>query len=303
MLALLAHPACRLHTNGPGHLESPRRLEAVESRLERDLVARGLARWLEAPAVSDEDLLRVHTSAYLARLERLDRAGGGALDHDTAMGPHSMQAARRAAGAAVLAAERAMRGEGPSLCAIRPPGHHATPSQAMGFCLLNNAALAARTALDRLGAERVLIVDWDVHHGNGTADAFRREPRVRFVSIHQWPWYPGTGDHRDVGVGNLFHVPRPPGLPAATYTGDLLEAVDRALVGFAPSLIVFSAGFDTLRGDPLGGFTWEPEDYAALTLAIRDRAPAAAAMSVLEGGYDPPRLAEAAALHAAALAA
>ena len=303
MLTLLTHPACRLHANGPGHPESPQRLEAIEARLEQDLVARGVARWLEAPVVTDEDLLRVHTAAHLARLERVHHAGGGALDSDTAMGAHSLEAARRAAGAAVFAAERAMRGEGPSFCATRPPGHHATPSQAMGFCLFNNAAVATRTALERCGAERVLIVDWDVHHGNGTADAFRREPRVRYVSIHQWPWYPGTGDARDVGAGNLFHVPRRPGLPAATYTADLLAAVDRAVAGFAPSLVVFSAGFDGLRDDPLGGFTWEPDDYAALTLAVRERTPQAAVVSVLEGGYDPPRLAAAAARHAAALAA
>jgi acetoin utilization deacetylase AcuC-like enzyme len=173
----------------------------------------------------------------------------------------------------------------------------------MGFCLLSNAAIAARAALDRLGAERVLVVDWDVHHGNGTADAVRSERRIRYVSIHLWPWYPGTGAAEDIGAGNLFHVPRPAGLPRASYTADLLAAVDRALVGFTPSLLIVSAGFDGLRGDPLGGFTWEPEDYAALTLALRERMPAAGIVSVLEGGYDPPRVAEAAALHAGALAA
>ncbi len=127
-----------------------------------------------------------------------------------------------------------MAGGGPAFCPVRPPGHHATPARAMGFCLLNNVAIAARVALDRLGAERVLIVDWDVHHGNGTADAFRTEPRVRYVSLHQWPFYPGTGAEDDVGVGNLFHVPRPPGLPRERYVADLLAAVDRAVAGFAP---------------------------------------------------------------------
>ncbi len=208
----------------------------------------------------------------------------------------------RAAGAAVHAAELALAGSGPAFCPVRPPGHHATPARAMGFCLLNNAAIAARTALERLGAERVLIVDWDVHHGNGTADAFRAEPRVRYVSLHQWPWYPGTGLADDVGAGNLFHVPRGPGLPREQYVADLLAAVDRAVTGFAPSLIVFSAGFDALAGDPLGGFTLEPDDFHRLTGAIRARAPAAAVVSVLEGGYDPPRLAEAACRHVEALA-
>jgi len=303
MLALLRHAACALHTNGRGHPERPERLAAVEARLELDLVARGKAVWLEAPAVADSDLLLVHSPAHLERLTRIDQDGGGALDLDTTMGPESMEAARRAAGAAVHAVERALRAEGPAFCAVRPPGHHATPSRAMGFCLLNSVAVAAHAALCRLGADRVLIVDWDVHHGNGTADAVREEPRIRFVSIHQWPWYPGTGAAEDVGVGNLFNVPRPPGLPRARYSADLLAAVERALEGFAPSLVIVSAGFDGLRGDPLGGFTWEPEDFTALTLGLRERAPDAALVSVLEGGYDPPRLAEAAALHAAALAA
>jgi len=302
VLALIRHPACRRHDNGPGHPESPARLEAVEARLEHDLVARGLAEWLEAPVAADEDLLRVHTAAHLDLLRRTDRAGGGVLDADTAMGPGSLEAAWRAAGAAVLAAELALGGAGPAFCAVRPPGHHATPDRAMGFCLLNNAAVAARTALHRLGAERVLIVDWDVHHGNGTADAFRNEPRVRYVSIHQAPYYPGTGGCDDIGAGNLFHVPCPPSLPPSAYTKALLGAVDRALTGFAPSLVVFSAGFDALRGDPLAGFTWEPEDYARLTRSVLERAGGPAALSVLEGGYDPVRVGEAAARHAAALA-
>jgi acetoin utilization deacetylase AcuC-like enzyme len=172
----------------------------------------------------------------------------------------------------------------------------------MGFCLLNNAAIAARAALARLGAQRVLVVDWDVHHGNGTADAFRAEPLVRYVSLHRWPWYPGTGAEDDVGAGNLFHVARGPGLPRATYVADLLAAVDRAVTGFAPSLVIFSAGFDALAGDPLGGFTLEPDDFHQLTGAIRDRAPGAGLVSVLEGGYDPRRLADAAVRHVEALA-
>jgi acetoin utilization deacetylase AcuC-like enzyme len=302
VLALFAHPACRRHDNGPLHPESARRLEAVTGRLEA-LVASGRAAWCEAPLAVREDVLRVHSAAYLARLERLDAAGGGRLDPDTGMGPGSLEAALRAAGAAVAAAERAMSGAGPSFCATRPPGHHATPSRGMGFCLLNNAAVAARAALERLGASSVLIVDWDVHHGNGTADAFREEPRVRYVSIHQWPWYPGTGLADDVGCGNLFHVPRPPGLEPETYVGDLLEAVDRAVQGWAPSLVVFSAGFDALLGDPLGGFTLEPAHYAELTRAVGERCSGASRLSVLEGGYDPPRLAEAALAHAQALAA
>ncbi len=302
MLGLVTHQACLLHDNGAGHPESPARLAAVCARLETDLVGPGLATWLDAPLATDQDLRRAHGAAYLARLAALDAAGGGVLDPDTAMGPHSLEAARRAAGAAVCAAERSLGGGGPAFAVVRPPGHHATPARGMGFCLLGNAAIAALAALARLGAERVLIVDWDVHHGNGTADAVRGEPRVRYVSLHQWPYYPGTGLADDVGCGNLFHVPRPPGLPPAAYLRDLLAAVDRAVAGFPPSLVIHSAGFDALRGDPLGGFTLEPEDYAHLTREIGMRSPGAAVMSVLEGGYDPPRLAEAASRHAAALA-
>ncbi len=302
MLALITHPACLEHRNPPGHPETPERLEAVVARLEDGLVAGGAAVRLEAPRARRDDLLRVHTAAHLERLEALDRAGGGVLDPDTSMGPGSLEAALRAAGAAVLGVERALAGGGPAFCAVRPPGHHATPSRAMGFCLLGNAAIAARAAVERLGAPRALIVDWDVHHGNGTADAVRAEPRIRYVSLHQWPYYPGTGAEDDTGAGNLFHVPRGPGLPRERYVADLLAAVDRALDGFAPAVVVFSSGFDALGGDPLGGFTLEPEDFAALTRAIHGRAPEAALVSVLEGGYDPPRLAEAAWRHAEALA-
>jgi len=302
VVGLISHPSCLLHTNGPGHPESPARLEAVRARLDADVVARGHGVWLEAPLAQDADLALVHSRAHLARLAQLDAAGGGWLDPDTGMGAHSLEAARRAAGAAVFAAERALRGDGPSFCATRPPGHHATPPRAMGFCLLSNAAIAARVALERLGAQRVLIVDWDVHHGNGTADCVRDEPRIHYVSLHQWPYYPGTGLADDTGCGNLFHVPRGPGLPAAGYVRDLLEAVDRAVIGFEPSLVIHSAGFDALRGDPLGGFTLEPADYATITREIAARAPAAGVMSLLEGGYDPARLAEAAARHVLALA-
>ena len=213
-----------------------------------------------------------------------------------------MTAVRRAAGAAVLAAERALKGEGVSFAMVRPPGHHATPSRAMGFCSLSNVAIASFAAIERLGAERVLVIDWDVHHGNGTADCVRNEPRIRYVSLHQWPWYPGTGLADDTGVDNLFHVPRPPGLGADRYVGDLLQAVDRAVQGFAPSLVIHSAGFDAMRGDALGGFTLEPEDYVTITREIARLTPGAPVCSVLEGGYNPERIALAAVAHVLALA-
>ena len=274
----------------------------MRARLEADVVRAGRGAWIEGPRADPDDVRLVHTSGYLAMLARLDAAGGGWLDPDTRLGPGSLEAAYRAAGAAVLAAERALSGAGPSFCAVRPPGHHATPGAAMGFCLLSNVAIAAQVALARLGAARVLIVDWDVHHGNGTADAVRAEPRIRYVSLHQWPFYPGTGLADDTGCGNLFHVPRPPGLPAATYVRDLLEAVARALDDFVPSLVIHSAGFDALRGDPIGGFTLEPSDYAAITSGIDELTKGTPVMSVLEGGYDPARVAEAASAHVLALA-
>jgi acetoin utilization deacetylase AcuC-like enzyme len=302
VLGLFSHPACLLHDTGPGHPESRHRLDAVRARLDADLVAPGRAVWLEAPAAEEADLLRAHTAEHLARLRRLEAAGGGMLDPDTSMGTGSFEAARRAAGAAVLAAGRALSGAGPGFAVTRPPGHHATADRAMGFCLFSNAAIAALAALARLGAGRVLVVDWDVHHGNGTADCVRREPRVRYVSLHQWPYYPGTGRADDVGCGNLFHVPRPPGLSREAYVADLLAAVDRAVDGFRPDLVIHSAGFDALRGDPLGGFTLEPDDYAVITREVARRSGGAPACAVLEGGYDPPRLAEAASRHAAALA-
>ena len=300
-VGLITHPACLLHDNGPGHPEAPARLAAVRSRLESDVVRAGRGSWIEAPLAQDRDLLRVHTASHLARLERVEAAGGGWLDPDTAVQPGSLEAARRAAGAAILAAERALGSQGPSFCAVRPPGHHATPTRAMGFCLLSNVAVAAKVALERLGAARVLIVDWDVHHGNGTADAVRGESRIRYVSLHQWPFYPGTGLADDTGCGNLFHVPRPPGLPATTYLADLLAAVERAVAGFKPELVIHSAGFDALRGDPIGGFTLEPADFAQITREIAARTADVPAMAVLEGGYDPARVALAATAHVLAL--
>lgn len=302
MLALLTHPACLLHDNGQGHPESPERLVAVTERLGRDLVSRGAARWLEAPQAAESDVALVHPASHLERLRRVEAQGGGWLDPDTAVRPGSLEAALRAAGAAVRAAELALAGDGPAFAVVRPPGHHATPSRAMGFCLLSNAAIAAMVALERHGARRVLIVDWDVHHGNGTADAVRDEARIRYVSLHQWPHYPGTGLADDTGCGNLFHVPRAPGLPRDRYVSDLLAAVDAAVRDWGPDLVIHSAGFDALRGDPLGGFTLEPEDYAVIVREVGIRAQGAAVISVMEGGYDPPRVAAAAVHHALALA-
>ena len=194
-----------------------------------------------------------------------------------------------------------MRDGGTAFGVTRPPGHHALADRAMGFCFLNNVALAARHA-QHLGRRHVFIVDWDVHHGNGTQAIVERDATVRLVSMHQYPWYPGTGAADERGVGNIFNVPRPPGLPRATYVHDLLAAVGAALDGWRPDVVLVSAGFDSLAGDPLGGFTLEPEDLAQCATELRRRAAPAPVIAVLEGGYRLDRLAAGAALVVRALA-
>ena len=292
------HPVCLEHLAGPGHPESPARLEAVVERLRRWAPADGL-RWHEAEVAERTWLERVHPPEYLERLRRLSAAGGGRLDGDTAASAASYEAACRAAGAAVRAAGLALEGA-PAFAAVRPPGHHATATVAMGFCLINNVVVAARWALDEMGLGRVLIVDWDVHHGNGTQDLVEADARIRYVSLHQWPLYPGTGRAEERGVGNVFNVARPPGLARERYVTDLNDAVARATDGWPPELILLSAGFDALAGDPLAGFTLEPDDY--VTWVTTWRALGAPIASVLEGGYVPSRVADAAAAHLAALA-
>ena len=253
----------------------------------------------EAEPAEPPALLRVHTAEYLVQLENVARRGGGRLDEDTVMNGASYDAARHAAGAAIRAARLALEGV-PAFAATRPPGHHALAGHAMGFCLINNVVVAARAAIEERGIGRVLIVDWDVHHGNGTQALVERDARIRYVSLHQWPLYPGTGREDERGVGNVFNVPRPPGLPRAAYVRDLGEAVAQATEGWRPELILVSAGFDALAGDPLAQFPLEPDDYAAWVQEWRTLgAPMA---SVLEGGYAPARVAQAAVAHVRALA-
>src|SRR6266705_51388 len=226
---VLFHPACRLHNPGAGHPERPERIEAVLAALRAPDLA-SVVEWREARPAAREQIERVHPARYLDGLERLARAGGGALDADTVMSGDSWEAALAAAGVAIDAVELGLA-RGTAFGATRPPGHHALAARAMGFCLVNNVVVAARHA-QRLGKPRVLIVDWDVHHGNGTQALVERDPSVCYVSMHQYPWYPGTGAEDERGVGNVFNVPRPPGLPRATYVRDLLAAVDTALAGW-----------------------------------------------------------------------
>jgi acetoin utilization deacetylase AcuC-like enzyme len=279
---VVTHSRCIEHDAGPGHPERPERLQTILQVLEQP-EWEGRIEWHEAPPINREQLLRVHTSEYLEFLEETSRRGGGQLDPDTAMNEHSWEVAGYAAGGAVLAATTAIETNRGAFAAIRPPGHHALSDRAMGFCLLANVVVAARQALARSDMERVLIVDWDVHHGNGTQALVETDPSIRFVSMHQWPHYPGTGDEREQGVGNVWNVPRRGGLLPGEYVDDLLQAIDRATEEWSPDLVLISAGFDSMAGDPLAGFTLRPVDYGTITARLRQLgAPVAA---TLEGGY------------------
>ncbi len=283
-VAIVWNPACRHHYAGAGHPERPQRLEAVLDALRRPDLA-SLIKWIEAPPATREPLERVHPPSYIDLLETLAGRGGGALDADTFLGPRSWESVLASAGVALAAVEQALQSLGGTAFAVtRPPGHHALAERAMGFCFLNNVVLAARAAQAR-GCARVLIVDWDVHHGNGTQALVERDPSIRFVSMHQYPWYPGTGAADERGVGNVFNVPRPGGLPRAVYVRDFLAAVDAALANWRPDILLVSAGFDSLAGDPLGEFTLEPDDIVLWTEALRERLQNRPIVGVLEGGY------------------
>ena len=293
------HPACALHNPGAGHPERPERITAVLEALHAAELF-SFIEWYEAAPATREHLATVHTVQYLDMLERMAARGGGRLDEDTIMGSRTWDAALAAAGVALAAVEHGIE-RGTAFGATRPPGHHALAGRAMGFCFVNNVVVAARHA-QRLGRARVLIIDWDVHHGNGTQALVEGDASIRYVSMHQYPWYPGTGAESERGIGNVFNVPRPPGLPRSTYVRDLLAAVDMALEGWRADLLLVSAGFDSLAGDPLGGFTLEAEDMAQWTTALRERVAPAPVVGVLEGGYSLERLAAGVKAHVRALA-
>jgi acetoin utilization deacetylase AcuC-like enzyme len=285
----LEHPSSLEHDTGP-HPEQPARITAIE----RELSARG---WLgfervASPPVERAVLTAVHLESYVAAIEDVSAGGGGALDVDTVASAGSFNAALHAAGGAVRLVEMLLDGEAPyAFSAHRPPGHHATRTRAMGFCLFNNVAVAARFALDRRGLERVMILDWDVHHGNGTNDIFHSSEQVLFVSIHEWPLYPGTGAASDVGSGSgegfTINLPVPPGAGDEVYRS-LVEHVAVPLVSaFAPQVVLISAGYDAHRDDPLADCTVTEEGFGAMARSMRRACEAAGAPlgCVLEGGY------------------
>jgi acetoin utilization deacetylase AcuC-like enzyme len=279
-------------------------LRALAQTVGRDLLTlHGHVEQREAGEAELEDLLRVHTERHVETVRKAcDLAASSgelvALDPDTKVSGASWEAAVGSAGAAIAAASAVVDGEiRTAFVAGRPPGHHATPDRAMGFCLFNSIAVAARWLRTQGHAERVLIVDWDVHHGNGTQDAFYEDPSVYFVSLHQSPHYPGTGmaDERGAGAGEgrTLNVPLPAGTPRPEYRARFEGAVLEATRAFQPDFVLISAGFDVMAGDPLGGMLLEPEDLHAMTRFLVERAAASCdgrVVALLEGGYDPARL-------------
>lgn len=305
-MLLYTHPSSLEHDTGPGHPERPERIRAILAALDRAGLP-GIERRL-APEAELADIARVHPEPWPSRvLARVPATGRAHLDPDTVVSPGSRTAALTAAGGAVAAVEAVLAGEdATAFCCLRPPGHHAEPGRAMGFCLFDNVAIGAAVARARHGIGRIAIVDFDVHHGNGTQAIFWDDPRTLYVSTHQWPLYPGTGRAEENGVaGNIVNVPLPPGTDGAAYRRAVEARVLPALDAFAPELLLVSAGFDAHAADPLASLELLEEDFAWITgelLAVARRHGRGRLVSVLEGGYDLTALAASALAHVRALA-
>ena len=300
--ALITHLACLDHFMGPHHPESPHRLRAVLAALDAPEFSSLLRE--EAPQATREELCRVHPREHVDEILAIRPAPGQgvALDADTIMSAGSAEAALRAAGGACAAVDAVLSGRAnTAFAAIRPPGHHAEPDRAMGFCLFNNAAIAALHARARWGLQRVAVLDFDVHHGNGTQAMFSDDANLFYASSHQSPCYPGTGHVRERGIaGNIVNAPLPPGADGAAFRAAWARIILPALDAFAPELIIISAGFDAHEADPLAQLNVQTADYAWLTseiLRIADIHTSGHVVSVLEGGYDLAALAAATAAH------
>ena len=298
---LVSDPIFLEHLVPPGHPERPDRLRAIDRALS-DEAFTGLDRRAAPAPASEETLAFAHDQRYIALIrDNVPGQGFTRLDADTTLSPNSYVAATRAVAAATMAVDAVIGGSVTNaFCATRPPGHHAEPTQAMGFCLFANAVIAARHAQRAHGVGRVAIVDFDVHHGNGTQACVWSDPTILYASTHQMPLYPGTGAASERGVGNVFNVPLAPGAGGVEFTEALTSVILPGVVTFAPELIIISAGFDAHWRDPLASLNFEEEDYASATrmlMDVADRHAGSRIISLLEGGYDLQSLADSVAAH------
>lgn len=303
-MTLLYNESCFLQHETGHHPERADRVRLIPDRLAKAGLDVRCAR-PEWDRVARRCLTAVHVPRYVDEVWSLAKSGGGEIGSETILSPCSYDVALLAAGCACDAAERVLRGEDRrALCLVRPPGHHAMSSYAMGFCVFNNVAVAAKMAVDEFRLDRVLIVDWDIHHGNGTQATFWDEPRVGFFSIHRWPFYPGTGSEDETGggaaAGTKLNLPVTARIPREEYLARFTDALESFAARIKPQLVLTSAGFDAHRGDPIGQFVLETEDFATLTDRVLDVADTWAEgrmVSVLEGGYDPRLVADCVAVH------
>ena len=308
--ALLLDPVYRQHDPGAGHPERPERYDAVTQALNQAGLTKSLAR-IESRSATEDEIAACHSRVYIQTVKREIAGGAHQLSTgDTSIGPRTWDVALKAVGGVINAVDTVVsRTVGNAFCAVRPPGHHARPEQGMGFCVFNNIALAARHAQHKHGVERVLIADWDVHHGNGTQDIFYEDGSVFFFSVHQSPWYPGTGRADETGankgVNCTMNCPLPAGSGREQILGAFRHKLKPAADAFKPDLILISAGFDSRKDDPLGQFTLGDEDFAELTsllLEVADKHAGGRLVSVLEGGYNLQGLASATTAHVRTLA-
>jgi acetoin utilization deacetylase AcuC-like enzyme len=301
---VFTHASSLAHETPPGHPERVDRIKAINAVLAAPAL-RGITR-RDAPLGSEEAVLLAHTPELLRRIKSLNpESGFEYIDADTVMGPHTLEAAMRAVGAATFGVDAVFEGKADNVfCAMRPPGHHAEHNRAMGFCFFNQAAIAAHHARKRHGAERVAVVDFDVHHGNGTQDIFWSDADLFYGSTHQMPLYPGSGAHSETGVGNIFNAPLRAGDGGVEFRAAMERVILPALSTFSPDLIIISAGFDAHERDPLGSLQLTEEDFSWITLKlmeVADQFCGGRVVSVLEGGYDLQGLAGSVGVHVHAL--